>query len=241
MYVQVRLLNGWQKRLTYSADQFPTIVPGMLVRVPLQKRTEYALIEETNTQNSASGIRAITSVIELPAEHTHFIARIARYYGIEPLMLYRRLFQFLATHEKKDAAPLAASGTLSDEIDIKKLTAEQQYIVDSIAPDIGSKKFAPSLIHGVTGSGKTEIYKALLERALEHGSAFFLVPEVAVAGEMLIRLRHHFGPRVYGLHAGTARAERIAVLNAVARGEQAIIVGVHMPGAYKLKLRTIHK
>lgn len=230
MYVQVRLLNGWQKKLTYSADQFPTIKPGMLVRVPLQKRMEYALVEEATTHSITSGVRPVEAIIDLPIEHTNFISRVARYYGLESLTLYRRLFQFLAAHEKKEStSPASSISEAHENVCAIALTAEQQHIVDTISHDIGGKKFAPSLIHGVTGSGKTEIYKALLEKALDHGSAFFLAPEVAVAGEMLIRLRNHFGSRVYGLHAGTPRSERIAVLNAVARGERAIIVGVHMP------------
>lgn len=230
IYAQVRLLNGWEKRLTYNADHFPAIKPGVLVRVPLQKRIEYALVEEISHQTTTPGIRPIEALIDLPAEHAQFISRVAHYYGLEPLTLYRRLFQFLAAHEKKEDSTLSSTeSTALDGGDSIALTEEQQKIVATLAEDIGGKKFAPSLIHGVTGSGKTEIYKALLEKALAQGSAFFLVPEVAVAEEMLIRLRQHFGSSVYGLHAGTARSERMAVLNAVARGERIIIVGVHMP------------
>jgi primosomal protein N' (replication factor Y) len=227
MYAQVRLLNGWQKKLTYSAHQFPAIKPGALVRVPLQKRTEYALVEELSFHSSTPGIRDIESVINLPEEYTRSISRAANHYGLEPLTLYRRLFQFLAAHEKRET-PQQSFSTDYEKRTIT-LTNHQQAIVDVLLHDVGNKKFAPSLVYGVTGSGKTEIYTVLLEKALLHGSALFLVPEVAVAGEMLIRLRNHFGSIVYGIHTGTPPSERRAVLNAVARGERAIIVGVHIP------------
>ncbi len=66
IYAQVRLLNGWEKRLTYNADHFPAIKPGMLVRVPLQKRIEYALVEEISHQTTTPGIRPIEALIDLP-------------------------------------------------------------------------------------------------------------------------------------------------------------------------------
>lgn len=86
-----------------------------------------------------------------------------------------------------------------------ELTAEQTAAVDTVA------KGAPStyLIHGVTGSGKTEIYLNLIERTLAEGrNAIMLVPEISLTPQMLGIFRARFGDMVSVLHSGLSDGER---------------------------------
>ena len=86
-----------------------------------------------------------------------------------------------------------------------ELTAEQTAAVDTVA------KGAPGtyLIHGVTGSGKTEIYLNLIERTLAEGrNAIMLVPEISLTPQMLGIFRARFGDMVSVLHSGLSDGER---------------------------------
>ncbi len=87
--------------------------------------------------------------------------------------------------------------------------------------------FAPWLLHGVTGSGKTEVYLRLVERALElKRGALVLVPEIALTPQLVGRFRSRFGQGVAVLHSALKDSERYRNFQALRRGEVGIAVGV---------------
>ena len=83
------------------------------------------------------------------------------------------------------------------------------------------------LVHGVTGSGKTEVYLQAAQAALEGGrSVLLLVPEIGLTGQTVARVRERFaGHEVAVLHSGLTARERLLAYRAVARGEVRIVVG----------------
>ncbi|WP_133000297.1 primosomal protein N' [Luteimonas arsenica] len=87
--------------------------------------------------------------------------------------------------------------------------------------------FAPVLLEGVTGSGKTEVYlQAIAERCLAHGrQALVLVPEIGLTPQMLARFRARLGVPVHALHSGLNDGERARAWAAAWRGEAQVIVG----------------
>ncbi len=84
------------------------------------------------------------------------------------------------------------------------------------------------LLHGVTGSGKTEVYLRAAAAALSRGrSVLFLVPEIGLTGQTLARVRARFpAERVAVVHSGLSAGERLAAYRAAASGEARIVVGV---------------
>lgn len=78
----------------------------------------------------------------------------------------------------------------------------------------------PVLLQGATGSGKTEIYIRLMEDALERGDqVLYMLPEIALSSEIILRLRRHFGTRVQVYHSRFSEQERMEVWNAVSNFE----------------------
>ena len=87
-----------------------------------------------------------------------------------------------------------------------ELLDEQRQAVENVAQAFG--RFAPFLLHGVTGSGKTEVYLRLIERALERGGqALLLVPEIALTPQLEARVSNRFpGARLVSLHSSLPMA-----------------------------------
>jgi primosomal protein N' (replication factor Y) len=103
-----------------------------------------------------------------------------------------------------------------------ELTTAQRTAVEAIAMD----EFRVFLLHGVTGSGKTEVYLQLAARARAAGrSVLMLVPEIALTHQLVVRAQERFGDAVALVHSGLAPGQRWDEWRRVARGEARIVVG----------------
>jgi primosomal protein N' (replication factor Y) len=86
--------------------------------------------------------------------------------------------------------------------------------------------FAPFLLHGITGSGKTEVYLQSISAAVEAGkSALVLVPEIALTPQLVKRFRRRFGCGIAVLHSGLSDGERYDEWRRIRRGEVRIVIG----------------
>jgi primosomal protein N' (replication factor Y) len=107
-----------------------------------------------------------------------------------------------------------------------RLTSDQETVLGEIRKGIHSKRFAPFLIHGVTGSGKTEIYLRAIEETLDQGrEAIVLVPEISLTPQLLSRFRDRFGENLALLHSRLGRGERYDQWRRVWKGEIKIAIG----------------
>lgn len=105
-------------------------------------------------------------------------------------------------------------------------TADQQQVIAGLAAALDSGGFFPALLHGVTGSGKTLVYLDLTARSLARGrGVIVLVPEIALAWQMVRRFRAHFGEQVAVLHSQLSTGERYDTWLRLRRGEQRVIIG----------------
>ncbi|RAP58274.1 primosomal protein N' [Oleiagrimonas sp. MCCC 1A03011] len=102
--------------------------------------------------------------------------------------------------------------------------AGQREAIDAVAGTLGG--FAPFLLHGVTGSGKTEVYIALIERALAAGhQCLLLVPEIGLAPQTVARLRARLGVTVDVLHSNLAEGARARAWLRARNGRARVILG----------------
>ena len=105
-------------------------------------------------------------------------------------------------------------------------TQDQQAALDSVSAAVEKSDSTPILLRGVTGSGKTLVYLRAIEHALSlNRSAIVLVPEIALAWQMVRRFRTHFGEQVAVLHSQLSLGERFDTWQRLRRGEQRIVIG----------------
>jgi primosomal protein N' (replication factor Y) len=111
------------------------------------------------------------------------------------------------------------------------LNVEQQRAVDALGAALAEEKFSVSLLHGVTGSGKTEVYLRAIDTALRTGGGVvFLVPEVALTPQTVARLRSRLetiagAHRCVVWHSHLSEGERLDGWLALATGEARVVVG----------------
>lgn len=236
MYIHVRLLTGYSQLLTYA---IPTtckvsIGRGSFVRVPLQNRTVFAVVEACSfrvpEQASTYKIREILAIEQFPDDpyYYDFILALAAYYQTDYIQFVKRIRQFL---QDKPSAPsdILVPPMLSHKVE---LTEQQQAVYNYLAPRIQKPLYSPTLLQGITGSGKTEVYKRLIidAVALNH-TALLLLPEVSLALQFESLLRAQLAPDfpLYGFHSATPSAEKKILWRNLIGQKPMLIIGVHMP------------
>jgi primosomal protein N' (replication factor Y) (superfamily II helicase) len=113
----------------------------------------------------------------------------------------------------------------SGNTDAIPLSPEQQRAMDEIL--LSFEKHPTTLLYGITGSGKTEIYINLIRKALESGSqVLYLLPEIALTTQIVQRIKKVFGKSVGVYHSRFSDNERVEVWNGILNGRFRFIVGV---------------
>ena len=116
---------------------------------------------------------------------------------------------------------------LAEDVAPRAPTTAQSDALDAITAALDAGKYAGFLLHGVTGSGKTEVYLQAASKVLdEGGGAIFLVPEIGLTPQFLSRFRARFGERTVAvLHSGLTERERFEEWLRIMRGEARLAIG----------------
>lgn len=106
------------------------------------------------------------------------------------------------------------------------LTVEQQEVMAELQPALVSKEFSPFLLHGITGSGKTEIYLQATKQTLAEGrGVLVMVPEIALTTQLEAHFISRFGDQVALLHSGLSGGERFDQWQRIVNNEAKIVIG----------------
>ena len=109
---------------------------------------------------------------------------------------------------------------------IKTLSADQQKAFEAIREALDSQAYRSFLLHGVTGSGKTEVYIHALRHALEQGrGGMVLVPEIALTPQTVRRFYEIFGDQIAVLHSRLSVRERFDAWHQLQSGQKRIVIG----------------
>lgn len=105
-------------------------------------------------------------------------------------------------------------------------TAEQAAALQRLGASLDERRFESALLHGITGSGKTEVYLQVIARARARGQgAIVLVPEIALTPQLADRFRARFGDEVAVLHSGLTPRQRLDAWQQIRSGRRPIVIG----------------
>ncbi|MBD5548158.1 MAG: primosomal protein N' [Lachnospiraceae bacterium] len=108
----------------------------------------------------------------------------------------------------------------------KTLSREQADICQKVLSDFDQEKRKTYLVHGITGSGKTEVYLALIEGMIERGKqCIMLIPEIALTYQTLLRFYKRFGDRVSVMNSTLSAGEKFDQCERAKKGEIDVIIG----------------
>jgi primosomal protein N' (replication factor Y) len=206
--------------------------PGMLVCVPMGRhdRKYRGVILEISKESWESTLKPIESILDERILYSEKILELGRWlseYYITPIGM--------ALSSLIPSAVLKGSGkSLRVKPFIKEaprndpafgLNDDQRRVMERIDIAIDAAKFHVMLVHGVTASGKTELYIKAIQHVLSQGrGAIYLVPEIALTAQMIERLSQRF-EKVAVLHSGLTESQRRATWEAVERSEVRVVIG----------------
>ena len=122
--------------------------------------------------------------------------------------------------------PEAVAAPLDPDFCLTRLNPDQRAAADDLSHRVAERAFSATLLEGVTGSGKTEVYFEAVAEALRQGrQGLVLVPEIALTAQFLDRFAARFGARPAEWHSGLTERQRERVWAAAASGEARIVVG----------------
>lgn len=108
----------------------------------------------------------------------------------------------------------------------KELTEDQAAGAAQLAEAVRSERYGTTLLRGVTGSGKTEVYLEAVAAAVSAGrQALVLLPEIALTAEFLTRVQERFGARPAEWHSGATMTERRRIWRMVGQGDAQLVIG----------------
>ena len=128
--------------------------------------------------------------------------------------------------DDRDPFEHAAALPVAPSVAARQLTSDQRAVLDQLDALAGTGEFRVAVLHGVTGSGKTEIYLRLAERVCRAGrQVLILVPEIALTPSAAGQFRGAFGDRVAIQHSGLSDGERHDQWQRIRRGDVDVVVG----------------
>ncbi|MCR4693131.1 MAG: primosomal protein N' [Firmicutes bacterium] len=131
---------------------------------------------------------------------------------------------YIKTYEMTVLREIGANSTKPEKP--KKLTDEQEKVLSPLCNAAKNGKYKKYLLHGVTGSGKTEVYMQLISEVVKNGrQAIMLVPEISLTPQTVARFRARFSDDIAIIHSGLSLGERYDQWKKIREGKANIVVG----------------
>ncbi|MGA8016662.1 MAG: primosomal protein N' [Candidatus Dormiibacterota bacterium] len=231
-----------QERYTYSIPEElqDRVVPGVRVRVPFGARSLPGLVVAVSDQTDHPDSRPLTTVIDDEPLLSETQLGIAQWVADRYCAPLAEVLKAMVPKGARSARPetarrrgprsTSAALTAARELGVTStappLTEAQQRAAAPLLEAIAAGTHRRVLLHGVTGSGKTEVYLAAIQAALVQGrQAICLVPEIALTPQMIRRFAARFPGRLAVIHSGLTDAERAVEWARARHADIDVVVG----------------
>lgn len=193
--------------------------------IKIKEKVELEQIKETLSQNAKRQIELINWMIEhegktVLARHLLEITNVSSPVLKALIDKGAALEEFTEVYREPDAIEL-------QDVPIpERVTDEQRVALDLISTSVEKGQAETFLLHGVTGSGKTEVYLRAIQEVLAKGQeAIVLVPEISLTPQMTARFKARFGQLVAVMHSALSAGEKYDEWRKIQRGEVKVVVG----------------
>lgn len=183
---------------------------GLLSRSRQQEKTLIAYLDLSGWLNNGASLREVEK------------ERLLSTAGVSPAVLKALIDKGIMESVRKSVNRFAPDYTVSD-VNLSPLSVAQKNALAEIKS--GFRTLPVMLLHGVTGSGKTEIYTHLIENVLNDGNqVLFLVPEISLTTQLSDRLKKVFGKRLLVYHSKFSDSERVDIWKRLLSSAEPIVV-----------------
>lgn len=220
--IPIRIFRAGNGILTYSSDL--PLIPGHIVEIPLGRSKTFGIVSKkvSSVDFPTKPVIRLLYDTPLPPHVLKSIFWLSDYY-LTPLPLLAKLFlpQGIGkTRRKKSSTPKVASMQKQQDIPLNPAQKQALKALESVSTPT-------KLLHGVTGSGKTNIYLKLAENALkQQRSTILLVPEIALTSQLVQIFQNTFKTHVCLIHSQQTEAERHLIWESILNSDQPqIIIG----------------
>ncbi len=198
----------------------PAVAPRVQKSVALRPEVDTQSLKLTPQQNR------VVQALKARAESVS-VSVLLEELSISPSALnslHRRdLVVFSSEAVRRDPLKQVSSQSASHQ---RSHTSEQINVLRELLDALASAVFVPALLHGVTGSGKTEVYLCLIEATLQRGrTALMLMPEIGLTPRVAEEFRRRLGRDIAILHSGLSDGERFDEWWRIKRGEARVVIG----------------
>ncbi len=232
LFAEIALPVPLNKTFHYSIPKelAGKVMRGVRVSVPFGRRTMTGFVVSTINESTVSGTKDIISVIDespfvLPSLFSlagwiadNYLCSLGEALATVASLKLRPPKRIQKISKPVAALPIATVAPVLEE--------QQKSAVNTIFAAVDARRFEPFLLRGVTGSGKTEVYLALIERVIAQGrSCIFLIPEISLTAQFVGIVQSRF-PGVVGVwHSRISDGEKYLTWQAAREGRISVMLG----------------
>lgn len=229
--VQVLLPLPLAGAYDYLAPEGMELHAGQMAQVPLGSKQAVGVVwGQGKGHTPADKLKAVIEVCGedfpvLPPETLAFVDWVARYTLTPPGAVLKMVFGSLKLAQRKKGDKFGGARANPDHY-LPELTPEQKQAVEILVGKVKEDKYSATLLDGVTGSGKTEVFCEAVAACLRQGrQALILLPEIAMTAALLDRLAARFGAKLVEWHSELTERQRRINWHSLARGEANLVLG----------------
>ena len=214
------------------AELKPLVIPGRRVIIPFKQHRAAGCVVELTDESAFPGIKPIESVPDvfpiIEPEMLKLTGWISEYYFCPWGEVLKAALPACVRRIRKRAMPVISRGEggIAERSMPFRLNTQQEEALGLLLRSVEKKKNGVFLLHGITASGKTEIYLQAIAHVLEREKqAIVLVPEISLTPQTSERFEERFGEKIALLHSQLTDSQRYRTWKRISSGEAEIVIG----------------